>query len=151
MRLEGQYRFPAPPEQVWELLLSPEALQACIPGCETLTLVGENTYEATVKVGVGPVRGSFKGRVRLADQQEPTHYRLLVEGSGGPGHVSGSAEVDLAPADDGTVVSVVGEGQIRGALAGVGQRMVSGVARMQMNQFFECMRKRAELAAGRQT
>jgi carbon monoxide dehydrogenase subunit G len=143
--------FPASAGQVWELLLSPEALEACIPGCETLKLVDEHTYEATVKVGVGPVRGAFKGRVRLTDQQEPTQYRLLVEGSGGPGHVSGSAEVHLVQVEDGTEVSVVGEGQIRGTIAGIGQRMVTGVARMQMNQFFECMRKRVELTAGGQT
>ena len=49
MRVEGTYRFPAPPERVYALLLDPTVLAGCIPGCERLEAVGPDQYEATVK------------------------------------------------------------------------------------------------------
>ena len=47
----------------------------------------------------------------------------------------------LAAAGDNTTVKVDADGQVGGTVAGVGQRMLGGVAKMLMNQFFDCMRK----------
>lgn len=141
MRLEGSYSFPAPPEKVWALMLNPEALKNCIPGCEKLEPTGEDAYNATLKVGVAAIRGTYTSTIRLTDKDEPRGYTLQVEGRGGPGFVKGSARVSLEPEGEGTRVNVVADGQVGGTVAGVGQRMLGGVAKMLMNQFFECMRK----------
>jgi carbon monoxide dehydrogenase subunit G len=142
MKVEGAYTFPAPPAQVWTLLLDPEALRGCIPGAESLTETGPDSWDAVLKVGVAAVRGTYKGKVSITDKQEPERYTLNIEGSGGPGFVKGSAVITLTPEGDGTHVAVDGDGQVGGMIAGVGQRMLPGVARMLMNQFFECMRGR---------
>lgn len=142
MKVEGSYAFPGTPQQVWKLLLDPEALRGCIPGVESLTETEPDHYDAVLKVGVAAIRGTYNGKVAIADRQEPTSYTLQVEGSGGPGFVRGSARVTLTPEGDATRVTVEGDGQVGGMLAGVGQRMLPGVAKMLMNQFFECMRGR---------
>ncbi len=142
MKLEGAYSFPAPPQQVWDLLLDPESLRGCIPGVQSLDETGTDQWDATLKVGVAAIRGTYKGKVAIVDKQQPTAYTLQVEGSGGPGFVKGSARVSLTPEGEGTLVSVAGDGQVGGMLAGVGQRMLPGVAKMLMNQFFECMKAR---------
>ena len=36
MELKGEYRIPAPREQVWAMLNDPDVLRECIPGCESL-------------------------------------------------------------------------------------------------------------------
>ena len=100
MRVEGTYRFPASQERVYALLLDPTVLAGCIPGCERLEAAGEDHYEATVKVGVGAVRGTYKGDVRIVDQQAPQQYRMLVQGRGGPGFIKGEASVRIVPAGD---------------------------------------------------
>jgi carbon monoxide dehydrogenase subunit G len=41
-------------------------------------------------------------------------------------------------------VKVDGDGQVGGMLSGVGQRMLPGVAKMLMNQFFECLIAKAK-------
>jgi carbon monoxide dehydrogenase subunit G len=70
---------------------------------------------------------------------------MRVEGSGGPGFVRGEARIELRPAaGGGTVVQVYGEGQVGGTVAGVGQRMLSGVAKMLMKQMFDCVKARVE-------
>ena len=142
MKVEGSYTFDAPRDRVWSVLLDPASLQGCIPGCETMTTTGEDQYEAVMKVGVAAIRGTYKGKVRIADKQEPERYKLLVEGSGGPGFVRGEAQIELVDQGGSTLINVQGDGQVGGTVAGVGQRMLGGVAKMLMGQFFECLRKR---------
>jgi uncharacterized protein len=142
MKVEGTYSFPAPPQKVWDLLLNPDSLKSCIPGCESLTVAGPDRWDATMKVGVAAVRGTYKGKVAIVDKQEPNTYTLQVEGSGGPGFVKGSARVTLSPEGESTRVSVDGDGQVGGPVAGVGQRMLGGVAKMLLNQFFDCLKGR---------
>ena len=145
MKLSGSYTFDAPPERVWALLLSPESLKSCVPGCEKLEPTGEDSYTATMKVGVAAIRGTYNGKVSIVDKDEPNSYTLNVEGSGGPGFVRGAAKISLSPEGDGkTKVAVDADGQVGGTVAGVGQRMLGGVAKMLMDQFFNCMRKQLE-------
>ena len=142
MKLDGSYVFNAPPERVFALLLDPEALRSCVPGCEKLEPDGEDSYIATLKVGVAAIRGTYNGRIRLTDRVPPTSYTMNVEGSGGPGFVRGVAQVTLVPEGEATRVNVNADGQVGGTVAGVGQRMLGGVAKMLMNQFFDCLRNR---------
>src|ERR1700737_2041832 len=138
MKVEGVYSFLGRPQQVWDLLLDPESLRQCIPGVESLTETSPDHWDAVMKVGVAAIKGTYKGKVAIVEKQQPTTYTLQVEGSGGPGFVKGSARISLEPEGDGTMVKVEGDGQVGGMLAGVGQRMLPGVAKMLMNQFFEC-------------
>jgi uncharacterized protein len=139
MKVEGAYTFPAQPQQVWDLLLDPESLRQCIPGVESLTDTGPDTWDAVMKVGVAAIKGTYKGKVAIVDKSPPTAYTLQVEGSGGPGFVKGTAKISLEASEEGTSVKVDGDGQVGGMLAGVGQRMLPGVAKMLMNQFFQCL------------
>ena len=145
MKLTGSYTFDAPPDRVWALLLSPDTLKSCVPGCEKLEPTGEDAYTATMKVGVAAIRGTYNGKVRITDKNEPNSYTLNVEGSGGPGFVRGEAKITLTPEGEAkTKVGVDADGQVGGTVAGVGQRMLGGVAKMLMDQFFNCMRKQLE-------
>lgn len=139
MKVEGAYTFPGNPEQVWDLLLDPESLRQCIPGVETLTETSPDHFDAVMRVGVAAIKGTYKGKVAIVDKAAPSGYTLQVEGSGGPGFVKGTAKITLEPEGEATSVKVDGDGQVGGMLAGVGQRMLPGVAKMLMNQFFECL------------
>ena len=139
MRVEGAYHFPAPRERVYELLMDPDALQRCIPGCEKLEARSESVYEATLKIGVGAVRGTYSGQVEITDQVPPESYRMAIEGRGGPGFVKGIATIKIVDAGAESDVEVEGDGQLGGPMAGVAQRLLPGVARMMMDQFFKCM------------
>jgi uncharacterized protein len=141
VKVEGSYTFDAPRDRVWSVLLNPEALKACVPGLQSLTPTGENAYDADLKVGVAAIRGSYKGHIQLTDLAEPTSYRMVVEGKGGAGFVKGVADIELVDQGGSTVVNVKGDGNVGGTVAGVGQRMLGGVAKMLMGQFFDCLKK----------
>jgi carbon monoxide dehydrogenase subunit G len=137
MKIEGSHDVPAPRQKVWEAFLDPEQLKQAIPGCERLEALGNDEFRAVMKVGVAAVKGTFEGKVKLADRNPPTSYRMAVEGSGGPGFVRGDTQITLSDLEGGcTRVAYVADVQVGGLIAGVGQRMLGGVAKMMADQFF---------------
>jgi len=134
-------------ERVFQALTDPEVLKRCIPGCERLESSGENAYSVTLKAGVGTIKGVFTGNVRIEDANPPAHYRMVVEGRGQPGFVKGAGAIDLEEAGDLTVVSYKGDVQIGGTIAGIGQRVIQGAARMMATQFFTAIEAEAKTEA----
>jgi carbon monoxide dehydrogenase subunit G len=59
---------------------------------------------------------------------------MAIDGSGTPGFVKGEAAIDLQAHDDKTVLIYDADTQVGGLIANVGQRMVSGVAKLIINQ-----------------
>ena len=130
MKLEGAYDVPAPRKKVWDAFQDPKLLKKAIPGCEKLEAVGPDEYKATMKVGVGGVKGTFEGKVKLSDKQPPDSYKMLVEGAGGPGFIRGETVITLTDQDGGTKVSYSADLQVGGLIASVGQRMLGGVSKI---------------------
>jgi carbon monoxide dehydrogenase subunit G len=137
MTMTGEVQLPAAREKVWSMLIDPEVLKACIPGCESLETLGENEFQAVATNKIGPVKARFKGKVRLTDLDPPNGYRISGEGDGGvAGFAKGGASVNLQPKDDGTLLSYNVEAQIGGKLAQLGQRLINGAAKKLADQFF---------------
>ena len=105
MKLEGTHELEAPRERVYQSLVNPEVLQRCIPGCEKLERTGENTFAATIRAGVGSIKGVFNGTARLEDLREPEHLRIVIDGKGPPGFLKGTGNLDLQQAEAGTNVN----------------------------------------------
>ena len=140
MKISGRYSFPGPTKQVWDLLTDIKALQHCTPGCKEMAEIGPDEYKATMEIGVGPINGSFSGKIRMVDKEEPNRYKLHVEGSGAVGFVKGEGLLELQEEEaEKTAVLVSGEAQVGGLVAGVGQRLLEGVSKQFMGQFFKCM------------
>ena len=143
MKIEGTHEIKASRARVYALLTDPEVLRRCIPGCESLEKTGEDTYAATMKAGVGMIKGTFKGNVKLAEMRAPEHYRIEVDGKGGPGFVKGTGDFDLEEKDGATLIRYAGEMQVGGTIAGIGQRMIQGAAKMMASRFFTALEAEA--------
>lgn len=136
MKIEGSHDVPAPRQKVWDAFLNPEQLRQGIPGCEKLEAIGNDEFKATMKIGVAAVKGTFEGKVKITEKDPPNSYRMMVEGSGGPGFVRGETLISLTDIEGGTRVSYSADVQVGGLIAGVGQRMMGGVSKMLADQFF---------------
>ena len=136
MNLDGAAVLHAEPERVWAVLTDPAVLARTIPGCETLERVGEDSYRMDVAVGVGAIRGTYAGEVHLTDQERPSSYVMHASGAGAPGQVRATVQIGLSPTDEGTTLSYSADAVVGGPVAGVGQRMITGVARRLAGQFF---------------
>ena len=143
----GAMSVPAPPQQIWAVLLDPEALRALLPGCEALERVAENDYRARLSIGVGPVRGRYEARVRLFDLDPPRALKLSGEGVGALGSASGEGAVELSPEGGGTRITYRYSVAIAGKVAAVGGRMLDGAAKILIAQFFERLLARSGGAA----
>jgi carbon monoxide dehydrogenase subunit G len=139
LKIEGSYTFRAARQKVWEVLLDPRIMAQCMPGCESLKEVGPDQYEATMRVGVAAVKGTYKGKVSIKEKQAPAHYVLSGEGSGGPGFIQGDMTIDLEEKNGETVMKYSTDAKIGGLIAGVGQRMLGGISKMMVDQFFKKM------------
>jgi len=144
MKIEGTQEISADRERVYSALIDPAVLQRCIPGCEKLEATGENTYSARLRAGVGSIKGIFNGAVRLEDMQPPSRYRMIVDGKGQPGFLKGSGEIALDEKNGATLITFSGDVQVGGTIAGVGQRMIQGAAKMMATQFFTAIEAEAK-------
>ncbi len=134
MKMQGNYTLQAPRDKVWAFLMQPESMAKIMPGCERLEEVAPDTFEATLKLGIAAVQGTYAGTVQLLDKTAPSHFRMLIDGSGTAGFVKGEASIDLTEQDGVTVLTYNADTQVGGLIASVGQRMISGVAKMIINQ-----------------
>lgn len=141
MKIEGTYEFNATQEQVWELFNDPKHLTKAIPGCERLEKNAAGQYDALLKIGIAAVKGTYTGKFQITDAKPPQSYRLSGEGSGSPGFVKGEAYIELLKRDGKTLVTYQGEVKVGGLIAGVGQRMISGISKMMLKQFFNKMKQ----------
>ncbi|BAT60097.1 carbon monoxide dehydrogenase subunit G, CoxG [Variibacter gotjawalensis] len=139
MVMNGEVQLAAPRDEVWKKLNDPAVLKACIPGCESLDVTGENQFSAVAVNKIGPVKAKFKGTVNLTDLDPPNGYKISGQGDGGiAGFAKGGASVNLKDADGGGTILVYNvDAQIGGKLAQLGQRLVNGAAKKLADQFFE--------------
>ncbi|MDF2742538.1 MAG: hypothetical protein K0S88_3908 [Actinomycetia bacterium] len=137
MRIAGNATLHAPVEAVYAALQDPRVLVRTIPGCERLEQVGDDAYQMTVTAGVASVRGTYAGDVRLTDQRAPHGFTLRASGSGTPGTVAADVSVTLASDDNGTtLLTYDADATIGGMIGGVGQRLLTTVAKRTAGEFF---------------
>ena len=139
MKMSGENVIQASREAVWEALNDPVALQESIPGAQDVTKVSDDEFTATVQAKVGPVRATFKGKIKLEDIDPPNGYTITGDGSGGAaGFAKGSAKVELRQGEAGsTVLAYDVDASVGGKLAQIGQRLIQGTAKKMADQFFE--------------
>ena len=129
--------IPAGRARVFAALIDPAVLQRCIPGCESLTATGPDVYEATLKIGVAGLKGTYTGKAAIRDQHPPDSLTLSFEGKGGPGFVRGSAVIALSAEGDATRMACEADVQVGGLIAAVGSRLVDAAAKKLADDFFK--------------
>jgi len=109
MDLSASYTFPASAATVWNLLINPDVVASCLPGCDRLEPLGDDRYRAELTLAVAAVSGQYTGTVAILDKRPPLSYRLVVEGAGKAGFAKGEATVELIEESETTTVKVTGQ------------------------------------------
>ena len=128
-------------EVVFDALADPAVLARSLPGCRRLVDQGDGHYEITIDAGVGSVRGEYTGEVTIGEAKRPELYEATLNASGGPGDVRATLQATLSENDSGTDVAYRMDAQVTGAIAGVGQRVITGVSRRNANDFLKALGK----------
>src|SRR5262249_10657873 len=140
----------APRQLVWDLFFDPEVMTSIanrVPGIhvERLVKVTEDRYEGTATIGVAMVKGKYEIVVNIVEKRAPEYVKSKGEGKGGGNFSSGEMALTLTDQGEKTLLKYEGTGNIGGALAAVGQRLIDTVGK----QFIAAGTKAlaAELAA----
>ena len=137
MELQGERLIPAPIDKTWAALNDPDALKACIAGCESLERTGDDAFAVLVAVKVGPVSAKFKGKLQLSNVVAPHSYTIHFDGQGGvAGFGKGSADVVLSEAGTSTRLKYNARAQVGGKMAQVGSRLIDAAASKVAEDFF---------------
>lgn len=140
MKVTGEALLHARADNVWKALVDPAVLVRTLPGCERLEETGRDAYRMTLNAGVASINGTFDGEVLLTDQRPPSSLVLRATGAGAPGTVSADVVVTLDESGDGTTrLRYDAEAVVGGTVAGVGQRVLAGVAKRTAGQFFDAV------------
>jgi carbon monoxide dehydrogenase subunit G len=140
MKVNGTATLNAPRDAVWVALNDPAVLVRTIPGCQQLQEVGPDAYRMTLTAGVASIKGTYTGDVALTDQEQPGAFTLRATGAGAPGTVQADVRVTLADAGDGTTrLDYDADAVVGGMIGGVGQRVLTGVAKKTAGEFFRAV------------
>ncbi|MFV9428666.1 SRPBCC family protein [Rhodococcus aetherivorans] len=136
MRIAGTAQLQAPPDVVYDSLQDGRVLAATIPGVQSLEQISDNHYKLSITAGVASIKGTYDGEVVLSQQNRPESFVMTASGSGAPGTVKADVAVRLEERDGGTVLTYDADAVVGGMVGGVGQRMITGVAKKMAGVFF---------------
>ncbi len=87
IRVEERFLVRAPVERVWDALVDPRRVVACVPGGELRAVVDDRTFDGRLNMRLGPLAVAYAGRVRLAEVDVEARRVTIVgqarEGGGG--------------------------------------------------------------------
>ncbi|MEV4514350.1 SRPBCC domain-containing protein [Dactylosporangium sp. NPDC049525] len=147
--LEHSFTVPVPVSQAWAVLLDIERIAPCMPGAALTSFEGDD-FAGTVKVKLGPVNLTFKGKGRFVERDETAH-RVVLTASGADSRGGGTAAAKVTASlhdagDAGTRVEVATDLDVTGKAAQFGRGLIGDVSAKLIGQFADCLA--GKLAAG---
>ncbi|GAA3190499.1 SRPBCC family protein [Dactylosporangium siamense] len=147
--LEHSFTVPVPVSQAWDVLLDIERIAPCMPGAALTSFEGDD-FAGTVKVKLGPVSLTFKGKGRFVERDEAAH-RVVLTASGADSRGGGTAAAKVTASlheagDAGTRVEVATDLDVTGKAAQFGRGLIGDVSAKLIGQFADCLA--GKLAAG---
>lgn len=149
-KITERFEVQAPVERVWKYMIDPASVVQCLPGAELLEVQDDRNFLGAIKVKVGPLSMSYKGKASFTEVNEETHTVRMVGEAREVGG-SGSTKVTMisvvtALEGGGSEVSVDSEINLVGKIVQFGRGMIEEVSRQMFRQFATCVKSRLEVA-----
>lgn len=141
MHLEHSFIVPVGVDEAWAILTDIERVAPCMPGA-TLDTVDGDDFTGTVRVKLGPISLTYKGKASFVENDETAHRVVLnAQGRDARGNGAAAAKVtaQLEVVDTGTEVCVVTDLDITGKPAQFGRAVMVDVGNKLIGQFADCL------------
>ena len=150
MELQHSFSVPVDVDRAWAVLVDIEQVAPCMPGAALDTVDGDN-FTGSVKVRLGPIGLTYKGKARFVEKDEAAH-RAVIDAQGkdarGNGTAAATVTATLHPQDDGTRVEVTTDLAITGKPAQFGRGVMVDVGNKLIGQFADCLAGKLAKADG---
>ncbi|WP_405144662.1 SRPBCC domain-containing protein [Sphaerisporangium sp. NBC_01403] len=137
MRFEHEFTVPVPIEQAWSVLLDVERVAPCLPGA-TLDTVDGDTLTGRMKVKVGPITVTYRGKASFESVDKDAHV-LSIKASGKEARGTGTANAVVSAALTGegaqTKVTVETSFNVTGRPAQFGRGVMAEVGAKLIDRF----------------
>jgi carbon monoxide dehydrogenase subunit G len=137
-------------DRAWAVLVDIEQVAPCMPGAALDTVDGDE-FTGSVKVRLGPIGITYKGKARFVEKDQVAH-RAVIDAQGkdarGNGTASATVTATLHPQDDGTRVEVNTDLAITGKPAQFGRGVMVDVGNKLIGQFADCLAGKLAKPAG---
>ena len=145
-KIAERFEVQAPVERIWQFLIDPASVVQCLPGAELLESNEDRTFTGQIKVKVGPLSMSYKGKGSFTEKNDETHTARMVGEAREVGG-SGSTKVTMistvtALEGGGSAVSVDADINLVGRIVQFGRGMIEEVSRQMFRQFATCVKSR---------
>lgn len=147
IEIRETFEVHAPIETVWQFVMDPEQVVLCMPGAALDEVIDERTFLGNVRVKVGAITASYKGRVKLTHVDAQSHTMQMVaegrETGGGMAKGTMSSRLRALSAAQ-TEVATEATVDLTGRLMQVGRGMIQGVAHQLFQHFIASVKQRLE-------
>ena len=138
LRGRGTVAIEAARQRVWDALLDPAQLQAIIPGCESIEQISPDAFRAQIRVSIAGIGALCEAQVRIFDRRAAENGCARREQTRLRARRSG---VTLKETESGVTRLTYEYGaDVGGRVATFGQRMLDGVVKVLLGDFFDRLR-----------
>jgi uncharacterized protein len=138
MKIQNQIEVAAPPDELFEILADPERVAPCMPGASLEGQEGEDAYEGTVRLKVGPITASYRGTLRFLELDRENR-RAVMRASGqetnGQGNAEATITASVSGSDSQSTLSMETDLEVRGKVAQFGRGAIGNVSQRILDQF----------------
>jgi carbon monoxide dehydrogenase subunit G len=145
--LEHSFSVDADPDETYAFLLDVNRVATCLPGMSDVHAESDSVFVGTLKVKVGPVGVTYRGRAAITDRDDASRTAVIeAEGTEGvgAGAVKATARMSVSPEETGSIVAIQTDLAIAGRLAQFGRGIIDSVAKRMVGQMADCIRTKLE-------
>jgi uncharacterized protein len=137
MKIQNEIEVAAPPEELFGVLSDVERVAPLLPGA---TLEGKDgdAYTGAVKLKIGPISASYRGRLRFVELDEESHRAVMeatAQETNGQGNAQATITASVSGSDSQSVLSLDTDLEVRGKAAQFGRGVLGNVSQRILDQF----------------
>jgi uncharacterized protein len=149
VRFQNEIEVAQPPKELFAFLTDVERVAPCLPGASIDGREGDD-YTGSMKVKVGPITGTYKGKMRFLEQDEDA-LRAVMSARAAEVNGQGDAEAKITTqieeaGDAGSRIRMETDLQMRGRVAQFGRGAMERVSQRMFDEFARNLER--EMAGG---
>src|SRR3954454_1943648 len=138
MKFSNEIEVAEPPKELFAFLTDVERVAPCLPGASIDGREGDD-YTGSMKVKVGPITGTYKGRMRFLEQDEDA-LRAVMSARAAEVNGQGDAEAKITTqieqaGDEASRIVMETDRQMRGRVAQFGRGAMEKISQRMFDAF----------------
>ena len=150
MQIQETFTVDASPATVWKFFEDVARVARCVPGVESIDVLGPDRYKVLATQKVGFISATFEMATQIESREPLRSLALASVGKsvrGAVGNLRSKDRVDFEPTPEGgTRVTLTSEVAVGGMLGALGHKVIASKSREITEKFAQALQ--AELRAG---